>query len=153
MLYAKTEAGQAAFKLRSAQISARQRSAFILADGAKSREVLLASTTVLGVTQDDLNHLVALGFLQEIKEALAPGTYELLPQPVPAEIAQARYSVAWPMATQLAASLGLRGFRLNLAVESAAGYDDLVTLLPKIQSAVGAANCLVLERTLKALNP
>jgi hypothetical protein len=153
MLYAKSEAGQAAFKQRSTQMTARQRSAFILADGLKSGEQLLAASSVLGVTQDDLNHLVAVGFLQEVKEVLAPGAYALLPQPVPVDVAQARYAVAWPLATQLTASLGLRGFRLNLAVESAAGYHDLLALLPKIQAAVGVANCVKLERTLRALEP
>ena len=41
------------------------------------------------------------------------------------------------MATQLTAGMGLRGFRLNLAIEGASGYDDLLALLPKIQAAVG----------------
>ena len=52
------------------------------------------------------------------------------------------------MATQLTASLGLRGFRLNLAVEAASGYDDLLALLPKIQAAVGNEKCAGLERAL-----
>ena len=37
---------------------------------------------------------------------------------------QDRYIEAKMIATRLTASLGLRGFRLNLAVESAAGFDD-----------------------------
>jgi hypothetical protein len=53
------------------------------------------------------------------------------------------------MATKLTASLGLRGFMLNLAVEGASGFDELVTLLPKIQEAVGAKPCMALERALK----
>ena len=52
------------------------------------------------------------------------------------------------MATKLTASLGLRGFRLNLAVEAAAGYDELLALLPKIKEAVGSPACAELERTL-----
>ena len=32
---------------------------------------------------------------------------------------------------------GLRGFKLNLAVESAQGFDGLNELLPKIRAAVG----------------
>jgi hypothetical protein len=49
----------------------------------------------------------------------------------------------------LTASLGLRGFRLNLAVESASGYAELLALLPKIQDAVGSKACRELERVLK----
>ena len=53
------------------------------------------------------------------------------------------------MATQLTASLGIFGFRLNLSVESASGYDDLLALFPKIQAAVGADKAAALERVLK----
>jgi hypothetical protein len=49
----------------------------------------------------------------------------------------------------LTAGLGLRGFRLNLSVESAAGFDDLLALFPKIQDAVGTKACLELEHVLK----
>ena len=71
------------------------------------------------------------------------------PQPVSDRSPQERYSEAKPIATKLTASLGLRGFMLNLAVESAAGYDDLLTLLPKIQDALGTKACRELERALK----
>ena len=33
--------------------------------------------------------------------------------------------------------MGLRGFRLNLAVEAASGLDDLIALLPKLTEALG----------------
>jgi len=55
-----------------------------------------------------------------------------------------------PIATKLTAGLGLRGFRLNLAVEAAQGYEGLLALLPKIQDAVGVKPCVALERALKA---
>lgn len=48
-----------------------------------------------------------------------------------------RYQKAYPLATQITAKLGLRGFRLNLAVESAQGFEGLVALLPKMRAAVG----------------
>ena len=86
----------------------------------------------------------------------APATFPT-PAPAPAAAAapitqrapQERYSLAKPIATQLTASLGLRGFMLNLGVESASGYDDLLALFPKIQAAVGAKKCEALERALK----
>jgi hypothetical protein len=62
---------------------------------------------------------------------------------------QQRYKDAKPLATQLTAGLGLRGFRLNLSVESADGYEDLVKLFPKIQEAVGTKACRELEQALK----
>lgn len=48
-----------------------------------------------------------------------------------------RYQKAYLLATQITAKLGLRGFRLNLAVESAQGFEGLVALLPKMRAAVG----------------
>lgn len=153
MKYSKTEAGQQAFKSRSSLLTGRQRSAYILFDGIKTDAQVLSMTAGLGITQADLDHLLQAGFL-----ALEPGAEEvsapvnsvmLEVQPVAVRTAQERYSAAKPIATQLTASLGLRGFRLNLAVESAGGYQDLLDLLPKIQASVGVKECLPLELALK----
>ena len=53
------------------------------------------------------------------------------------------------MATQLTASMGLRGFRLNLAVEAAGSYAQLVQLFPKIKEAAGAEKSKALEDSLR----
>ena len=158
MRYAKTEAGQLAFKARSAQLSVRQRSAFILFDGVKSNAEVLIATAGLGISKNDIAHLVELGFLKAAVDvvaasaavSLAADTRAAEPQalPVSGRSAQERYSAAMPIATKLTASLGLRGFRLNLAVEAASGFDDLLALLPKIQNAVGATSCMALEQAL-----
>ena len=158
MKFIKTEAGQQAFKARSPLFSARQRSAFILVDGTKTVDQVLAATSGLGVTQVDLDHMVEQGFLSVVAEQAAatqPGA--LAPIPAPAEAdeppsnrtPQQRYFDAKPLATKLTASMGLRGFMLNLSVESAAGYDDLLALFPKIQDALGSKACRELERALK----
>ena len=47
-------------------------------------------------------------------------------EPVPQEEGRRRYQSAYPLATKLTASLGLRGFRLNLAVEAAGSYEELL---------------------------
>ena len=152
MKYAKTEAGQQAFKARSALLSARQRSAFILFDGVKSNEQVLAATSGLGITRDDIDHLVQQGFLVAAPDAVAPAAAAAAqPQALPANTltTQERYVEAMHLATQLTAGLGLRGFRLNLALEAASGYDGLVALLPKIKDAVGEKACRQLEHMLK----
>ena len=171
MRYLKTEEGQAAFRERSALFSARQRAAFIMFDGVKPVEQVLAATASLGITRLDIEHMVTHGLLKETAvpgtpaaaavappasvPALAPATAAASSAPVPSAAAistrtpQERYTQAKPLATQLTASLGLRGFMLNLGVESASGYDDLLALFPKIQSAVGAQKCAALERALK----
>ncbi|MEI8171696.1 MAG: hypothetical protein WCG50_18630 [Rhodoferax sp.] len=154
MKYSKTEVGQQAFKARSNLFSARQRSAFILFDGVKLSAQVLTATSGLGISQLDIDHLVALGFLVAAPSAvpLIAGNDAALtvPElPVSTRTPQERYSTAMPLATKLTASLGLRGFRLNLAVEAASGYADLLALLPRIQDAVGVKPCVELARALK----
>ena len=146
----KTEAGQLAFKTRSPQLSARQRSAFILFDGSKTNEQVLAATNGLGITQVDIDHLVEQGFLgaaATVPVAVAASAVLVQP-PVKGLTKQQRYVEAMRMATQLTAGLGLRGFRLNLALEAATGYEGLVAMLPKLKDAVGHTACQPLEHML-----
>lgn len=156
MIYIKTENGQQAFKARSPLFSVRQRTAFIMFDGNKSVEQVVAGAAGLGLTMQDVAHMVEQGFL-----APAPGQAQMAQaQAVQAAAqgavaesfklhsAQDRYKEAKPLATKLTAALGLRGFRLNLAVEAAGGFEELLALLPKIKDAVGAKACEELERTL-----
>ena len=153
----KTETGQQAFKARSTLLTARQRSAFILFDGVKSSAQVLAATVGLGISQGDIDYLVAQGLLMASPAAVdaaavivaADQAAESRALPVGDRSPQERYRAAMPIATRLTASLGLRGFRLNLAVEAASGYEGLLALLPRIQSAVGVPPCVALERALK----
>lgn len=152
----KTETGQQAFKSRSPLFSARQRTAFIMFDGNKSVEQVLAAAVSLGLTAEDVEHMVAHNFLgpapSEAILAQAQAAEDLAVQTAAdvfkARSPQERYTEAKPLATKLTASLGLRGFRLNLAVESAGGYDELLALLPKIRDAAGAKASEDLERAL-----
>jgi hypothetical protein len=146
MKYSKTEVGQQAFKDRSPLLSAKQRSAFIMFDGVKTVEQVLHATAGIGVTQADIEHMVAQGFLTGDQPAGAAAG-----EPAPAgsgRTPQQRYTDAYPLATKLTASLGLRGFKLNLAVEAASGYEELIGLLPKLRDAAGPKACEELERAL-----
>ena len=61
---------------------------------------------------------------------------------------QQRYKDAYPIATQLTGSLGLKGFRLNLQVEGTTSYEDLLALAPKIRAAVGPEKAAALDKAL-----
>ena len=61
-----------------------------------------------------------------------------------------RYQDAYPIATALTANMGLRGFRLNLAVEGAGSYEKLLELSPKIREAVGDEKFARLDRALNS---
>lgn len=149
MAYCKTETGQRSFKDRSAPLTARQRSAFILFDGKRSVADVLAATAGLGVTAEDVDHMVQMGLLEErgaggpesvpagVSMPAPLGGIPDPPAPPPPGTPQERYQRAYPIATRLTAELGLRGFRLNLAVEGAGSYEELVELAPRIREAVG----------------
>ena len=59
----KTETGQQAFKARSPLFSARQRTAFIMLDGNKTVEQVVAGAAGLGLTQEDVDHMLEQNFL------------------------------------------------------------------------------------------
>ena len=69
MIYAKTALGLSAVKDRSAGLSQRQRSAFIMFDGKRDASEVLRMTTGIGVTQSDVDHLVSLGLLASAANA------------------------------------------------------------------------------------
>ena len=158
MKYQKTSAGQQALKDRSVPLSPRQRSAFILFDGNRTLADVLQATQGLGVTQEDVDYLVEAGLLArpaapapQPVAAQAPAPVVTAPSPLSgaAPAGADRYRVAYPLAAQLTATLGLRGYRLNLAVEAAGNYDELLALFPRIQEAVGADKAGPLEQALK----
>lgn len=61
---------------------------------------------------------------------------------------QQRFHRAYPIATQLTASLGARGLRLNLAAEAATSLEQLIRLRPKIRAALGAERTAPLDTVL-----
>ena len=184
MILVKTDAGQQALKDRSVRLTPRQRSAFILCDGRRSINDVLAAG--MGISQQDLDYLVDLGLLAllngmdapaMVRIASEPGAAAIRPTPThspspaflfapvaipavptvsadqaqsaPARSGQQRYQDAYPIATRLTGSLGLRGFRLNLSVEGTSTYDELLALAPKIRAAVGADKAAELDRALE----
>ena len=150
----KTEVGQRVFKDRSVQLSPRQRSAFIIFDGKRTIDDVLVATAGLGLVRADIDQMVELGLLAELAPAIEPlaNMPEKVPEPTLGMVelgeAQLRYARAYPLATQLTAGMGLRGFRLNLAVEAAGSYSQLVALFPKIREAAGSEKASQLERAL-----
>lgn len=166
MIFMKTELGQSALQNRSLGLTQRQRTAFIMFDGKRDTPEVLKATAGMGVTAEDVSYLVAMGLLAPLPKGASPATTAVpaaatspaTPHAgavlshnadgLPTATAQARYSKAYPVATRLTAALGLRGFRLNLAVEAAGDLDKLKELAPKIREAVGPEKFLELEDAL-----
>ena len=157
MVLVKTQAGQEALKDRHGSLSSRQRSAFILFDGKRTTQDVLAATAAMGITADDVQTMIAQGLLASLsgqpatvdtsgassQAAGGASATDLGTVATPIEgsgrTPQERYQAAYPVATALTAGLGLRGFRLNLSVEGTGSFDDLAALAPKIREAVGDA--------------
>ena len=154
MILVKTEAGHLALKDRSVRLTPRQRSAFILFDGKRSVSEVVASG--MGITQEDIEQMIELGLLGLSGGDSLPSADTVAPEVAPAVPAptgrttQQRYQAAYPVATRITASMGLRGFRLNLQVEGATTYEELLALAPKIRAAVSAEMAAELDRALAA---
>ena len=157
MTFIKTELGQRVFKERSRQLATHQRAAFILFDGHRSVQDVISATAGMGMTMADITHMLDEGLIAESAAAtpVPPSARPASPIPAPlpqpgseALSEQARYTRAYPIATALVASLGLRGFKLNLAVEKANGYADLLALAPRLREALGAERCAELDAAL-----
>ncbi|AGU49008.1 hypothetical protein VAPA_1c19020 [Variovorax paradoxus B4] len=175
MILVKTDAGQRVLKDRSVPLSPRQRTAFILFDGKRSVDEVLAAG--MGIAREEIDQMVELGLLGPVagskpaapapelaKAPEAPAAATEAPaaaskapvvaakaaEPAPpsGRSRQQRYKDAYPIATQLTGALGLMGFRLNLQVEGTSSYEDLVALAPKIRAAVGAEKAAALDRAL-----
>lgn len=174
--YKKTEKGNQVLLDKSVPLPGRQRMLFIMIDGKSSLEKVLASTKGIGITLSDIETLIRLNLIELIDQTLPARSdgrpreaRELLnsqlddarprkgslgssqkasPRLDQSNDHQIRYETAYPIAVSLSASLGIWGFKLNLAVEQAMGYDDLVALLPRLQDAIGKEKCQSLEDAL-----
>jgi hypothetical protein len=163
MKHRKTEQGRQTFKEHSPQVNARQRSAFIMFDGIKDDATILKLMVGMGLTVDDIHHLESLGLIEAVENS-HPGMVSMSAvggsvvtaaavtnNAVSTMTDQERYQRAYPVAVKLASGLGLRGFRLNMSVEAASSYKDLVAVAPKIKEAVGDEKFAELARALNGL--
>lgn len=154
MLIVKTDLGHQVMKDRSVALTPRQRSAFILFDGHRTLDQVLQATAAAGVTRQDIDKLFELGLVVDAKpeetraEAAAARAQAEAIEHHKHRTPQERYAEAYPIATALTAGLGLRGFRLNLAVEAATNYEQLLEIAPKIREAVGPEKFRPLDNAL-----
>ena len=154
MLIVKTDLGHQVMKDRSVALTPRQRSAFILFDGQRTLDQVMKATQPMGVTREDVDKLFELGLIADAtpeqtaaEEAAAKAQAEAI-EHHKHRTPQERYAEAYPIATALTAGLGLRGFRLNLAVEAATNYEQLLEIAPKIREAVGPEKYAPLDNAL-----
>lgn len=147
MILVKTETGQQVLRDRSVPLTPRQRAAFILFDGQRSIDDVLAACA--GTAREDVEQMIGLGLLARPGGVATPGAPEPAPPAaVPERTPRQRYMDAYGVAIRLTAALGLRGVRLNMALETAASYEELLALAPRIRAAVGPAAAAELDQAL-----
>lgn len=85
----KTQAGQEAFNGRSRLMTPRQRPFFLMCDGQRGVEAVLADMAVVGTTGADVDYLVDQGFLEWAPEAVAVEAPPPVTQRIPPTQSQA----------------------------------------------------------------
>ncbi|RZL57092.1 MAG: hypothetical protein EOP70_04805 [Variovorax sp.] len=147
MILVKTPAGRQVFRDRSVHLTPRQRSAFILFDGRRPTIEILQACE--GVGDADIDMLLARGLLVPVPSGVdAAARTPCVAEEVLSRDPRQRYKDAYPVAMRLAGSLGLRGFRLNLAIEGATSFEQLASLAPRIRDAVGPERAAELDTAL-----
>lgn len=171
LILKKTDKGMEALRVRDPALPQRLRPAFIMFDGQKSIEqvmALLPSTGGQLQVLEDIKQLLQQGLLELLRPAgtnqpltSASDIVDSLAAPVPAPAAAApapaagtisnpgeRYILAYAAASQLVSTLGLKGFRLQLQLEKAQGYEGLVATLPKLREVIDAKKLRPIEAIL-----
>jgi hypothetical protein len=135
MRLAKTEAGVRAMKDHTLSLTARQRAALILCDAKRPRTHVLHNLATVGSTEADLIALKQMGLVQDVFDADEEAALEEAERRK-ARAPLERYKEAYPIAAQLAASLGFKSLKLSLAVERADGYESLCEVAKTLQGLV-----------------
>lgn len=147
MRLAKTEAGVRAMKDHSLSLTARQRAALILCDAKRSRTHVLHNLASVGSTEADLIVLRQMGLVQDVPDADEEAAVEAAERRK-ARPPLERYKEAYPIASQLAASLGFKSIKLSLAVERADGYEALCEVANTLRGLVRAEAYAPLHKAL-----
>ena len=160
----KTDKGLEALRTRDPALPKRLRTAFILFDGNKSvaQVMNLLPASPMAIELEDVFAMLQAGWLEMLTPTLSPQVPAQVVPVVPANAAAPvappghidnpaeRYQKAYAMTTALLGEMGLRGFKLQLAVEKAEGYQGMVDLLPRLKASIEPQKMQAVEKMLLA---
>lgn len=166
LTYDKTEKGREEILSRKYQLATRLRSLLVMVDGKQNKQQLLAKVVALGLTENHLDELLALGFIEpksmsDFNDAplslpISETTSPLLEskaasvEPAPALNDAERFQAIYQFYTEtVKANLGLRGFTMQLKVEKAANLDDFRELRKPYLEAIIKAKGREMARALR----
>lgn len=146
MIWIKTDVGRAEISIRALVPERVRRNLLLLIDGTRSQDTLLSS--VAGSTTEDVDLLARLGLITRVRADATPASaVARLPTQASAvfgststdmdllleEHPTPSYAQLTARLTHLISSeLGLRGFRLTLAVEKAADVNQLMPVADRV---------------------
>lgn len=158
MIWTKTDSGRAEISARALVHERARRNLLLLIDGFRSQDVLLGS--VVGINHGDFDLLARLGLIAHGSiggsSASRPAAAAAAPSQQPDAsklLTPPSYAEFTARLTRLISSeLGLRGFRLTLAVEKAADVQALEPVAERVISEItrrkGEAVARTARRTL-----
>ena len=171
LILKKTDKGLEALRSRDPALPKRLRTAFILFDGNKNvAQVMQLLPGSPGLEREDVYAMLHAGWLELMNPSLAPQV-PARTAPSAATLAATaqktatsaqrpsihnpadRYQQAYTLLSDMLGEMGLRGFKLQLAVEKADGYEGLLALLPRLQASFDAPKMRKIEKILLAPDP
>ena len=156
MIYIKTELGRRALKERSEAMPRKYHFPFMMCDSVRDHADILTAEARTGFSFSDIEQMIQLGFIAPLPPKAVAARLDSVTTPVvavqtmPTQAQANVFFEASKIATALSANLGLRGFRLNLAVQTASNLADLDALLPQLEKALSSQAVKPLADLLKS---
>ena len=143
-IYRKTPKGVAEITATERTLDRHLRPLLILVDGDRTAARILSLIGGIGIREEELDKLIAEGFIEPIPRpeapVAAPGGAEAVPPGGPAvqrRTSFERFSDGQRYLTETAADkLGLRSFLFVLKLERCSNADELMALLPEFEQAL-----------------
>ncbi|WP_167772905.1 hypothetical protein [Ramlibacter humi] len=136
MTFRKTHFGLKVMKNRSVPMTPLQRLVFILVDGERTAGEILGWVCGDGGSARDFAFLLEEGLIEPVPER-QPASARRDDRVITSDELKQRFEVAYPVAVALTSELGLGGIALNLAIERATTFRELVEVARKIRYVVG----------------
>jgi hypothetical protein len=163
--YDKTDKGREEISSRKYQLPSKLRPLLVMIDGKHGSDELLKRLAAIGLTQENLEELLRLGFIAPVQVSV-PAPVELARKDTPQVVEDTKPETKEPtkeitpaekianlrqfFTETIKGNLGLRGFTLQLKVERAETLEDFISLSEDYVEALYKAKGQQIARNLEA---
>lgn len=157
-IYVRTKAGAAALKSDSVKLPHKLRTLLVLIDGKVSLSELMRQAARLGITEDNMEELERIGFIERVAGTELPAAEPLLQQPDAAQPVAVtapdmdvndRFDAAQKfMRDTMADAVGIRSYFFMLKLEQTSSIADLEKLMDAYAKAISKASGVMAAETL-----